>query len=142
MTDQGCDKTILIVEDDADLRNALAEVLEDGDYKPLRAENGVAALEELRTAQQPPCVILLDVMMPIMDGRTFRAVQQRDPALSGIPVIVLSAHADAQAAAAQMDAQGYLTKPVDLGTLMDVVERFCARPPAPAGQRPASPDRS
>ena len=127
MSDPGCGRTVLIVEDDADLRNALAEVLEDGNYKPLRAENGAVALQELRTAARAPCVILLDVMMPVMDGRAFRAALQQDPALSGIPVIVLSAHTDASTAAAQIDAEVFLVKPVDLGTLMEVVERFCAR---------------
>jgi len=127
MSEQGCDKTVMIVEDDADVRDALAEVLEDGDYKPLLAENGAVALQELKKASaKPPCVILLDVMMPIMDGREFRTVQQGDPALSSIPVIVLSAHAEASAAAAQMAAEGFLAKPVDLGTLLDTVERFCA----------------
>jgi len=125
MSEPGCEKTVLIVEDDPDLRAALAEVLQDGDYKPLLAENGAVALQELKSAARPPCVILLDVMMPVMDGREFRNVQQLDPALRGIPVIVLSAHAEASTAAAQMQAEGFLVKPVDLGTLMDAVERFC-----------------
>jgi CheY-like chemotaxis protein len=60
-------------------------------------------------------------------GREFRARQRGDPSLSGIPVVVLSAHADADSYAAQMDAEGYLRKPIDLPTLLATVERFCAR---------------
>jgi len=118
---------VLIVEDDADTRLALAEVLEDVNYRPLHAANGEAALEKLRAATPAPCVILLDVMMPIMDGRTFRAEQQKDPALSEIPVVVLSAHADLDSAAEQMQAAGFLRKPVELRALLATVAQFCGQ---------------
>ena len=127
MTDPRCERTVLIVEDDVDTSEAIAQVLEDRDYRPLRAPNGAAALDELRSAERAPCVILLDMMMPVMDGREFRAQQREDPSLRGIPVVVLSAHADAAAYACQMDAEGYLRKPIDLRTLVETVERFCAR---------------
>jgi CheY-like chemotaxis protein len=127
MTDAGCARTVLIVEDDVDTRSALAEVLEDGNYRLLTAENGKIALDELRAAPQPPCVILLDVMMPVMDGREFRVEQEKDPALSNIPVVVLSAHADAVTSAAQMRAAGFLKKPVDLHELLRTVEQFCVK---------------
>ena len=104
----------------------IAEVL-DGNYRPLRAPNGAAALDELRAAERAPCMILLDMMMPVMDGREFRAQQREDPSLREIPVVVLSAHADAASYAAQMDAEGYLRKPIDLRALLETVERFCAR---------------
>jgi len=127
MTDPGCKRTVLIVEDDRDTRSALAEVLEDGNYRLLTAENGKAALDELRAAPSPPCLILLDVMMPVMDGREFRLEQEKDPALSKIPVVVLSAHADAVVSANQMGAAGFLKKPVDLGDLLRTVEQFCPK---------------
>jgi CheY-like chemotaxis protein len=136
MSEQGCGRTVLVVEDDTDIREAIAEVLADGDYRTLCAANGADALTELRAAQRQPCVILLDVMMPIMDGREFRAQQVRDAALRNIPVVVLSAHAHADADATQMDAAGFLAKPVDLHVLLRTVEQFCARdagPSAPAG---------
>jgi CheY-like chemotaxis protein len=127
MSTQGCEKTILVVEDDTDIRDAIAEVLADGDYRTLCASNGAAALAELRAAQPTPCVILLDMMMPVMDGKEFRALQRVDEALREIPVVVLSAHADATALAEQMQAAGFLRKPVDLVTLLQTVEQFCAR---------------
>ena len=127
MTTSGCARTVLIVEDDPDIRGAIVDVLTDGNYRPLQASNGADALAELRTAALAPCVILLDVMMPVMDGREFRDQQRGDESLRGIPVVVLSADADATAYAEQMEAAGFLKKPVDLTTLLQTVERFCAR---------------
>jgi CheY-like chemotaxis protein len=124
MTSTRCDRTILIVDDDDDVRNAVAEVLEDGNYRALRASNGEAALEQLRTVTPRPCVILLDMMMPVMDGTQFRARQQSDEALRQIPVVVLSAHTDATRSA-NMAAVAFLKKPVDLGELLQIVERYC-----------------
>ncbi len=127
MTAPACARTVLIVEDDADTRGAIVEVLTDGNYRALQAANGAAALDELRAAAPPPCVILLDVMMPVMDGREFRNVQRVDEALREIPVVVLSAHADATDLAEQMEVAGFLRKPVDLVELLQTVEQFCAR---------------
>jgi CheY-like chemotaxis protein len=118
---------VLIVEDDPDIRGAIAEVLTDGNYRALLASNGADALAELRAAAPTPCVILLDVMMPVMDGKEFRNQQRGDETLRGIPVVVLSAHADATNYAEQMQAAGFLKKPVDLSTLLEIVEQFCAR---------------
>jgi CheY-like chemotaxis protein len=67
------------------------------------------------------------MMMPVMDGKEFRNVQRVDEALREIPVVVLSAHADATDLAEQMQAAGFLRKPVDLVTLLQTVEQFCAR---------------
>jgi CheY-like chemotaxis protein len=137
MTAQGCGRTVLVIEDDGDIRETIAELLEERNYRPLLASNGAVALVELRAVQTKPCLILLDVMMPVMDGRTFRVQQQTDPSLHDIPVVVLSAHADARAAAVEMNADGFLKKPIDLGRLMETVDRFCAHeagfsPPAGA----------
>jgi len=122
-----CARTVLIVEDDADTRGAIVEVLTDRNYRALEASNGADALDELRAAAPQPCVILLDMMMPVMDGKEFRNVQRVDEALREIPVVVLSAHADATGLAEQMQAAGFLRKPVDLVTLVQTVEQFCAR---------------
>ena len=117
----------MVVEDDPDILETIAEVLEDDAYRPVLASNGASALDQLRAAQTKPCVILLDVMMPIMDGKQFRAELQKDPALSEIPVVVLSAHADLDSAAQQMQAAGFLRKPVELNALLATVEQFCGR---------------
>jgi CheY-like chemotaxis protein len=125
MTLPACERTVLVVEDDQEVRDAIAEVLEDCEYKALPASNGAEALERLRTAEPRPCVILLDVMMPTMDGWAFRAVQRRDPAMKDIPVVLLSAHTDVKSAAAQMQVAGFLPKPVAIDKLLATVERFC-----------------
>ncbi len=127
MNVEGCARTVLVVEDDTDIRDTIAEVLEDLQYRPALAADGEAALETLREMDPKPCVILLDVMMPVLDGLGFRERQQSDPELSGIPVVVLSAHADARTAAQQMQATGFLKKPVQLDDLLDTVEQFCDR---------------
>jgi CheY-like chemotaxis protein len=126
MTVRTCDRTVLVVEDDREVRDAIAEVLADSEYKALAASNGVEALQRLRSASIRPCVILLDVMMPGMDGWEFRAEQERDPAVKDIPVILLSAHTDVKSAAAQMNAAGFLAKPIAVDALLETVERFCA----------------
>ena len=115
---------VMIVEDDDDIRETLEQILDDHDIPAMSAANGAIALAQLRAATEPPCVILLDMMMPVMDGREFRARQQADPALAQIPVVVLSAHVTGDRAAAEMQADGYLKKPCDLATLLAEINRF------------------
>jgi CheY-like chemotaxis protein len=117
---------ILIVEDDEAIRETLTAVLEDEGYLVQCAAHGREALQQLRSGAQLPCLILLDLMMPIMSGWDFRAEQLRDPALAGIPVIVLSADNEVQARASEVRAQGYLSKPMDLTALVDAVRPYCA----------------
>jgi CheY-like chemotaxis protein len=118
---------VLIVDDDTDIRETIEEVLADNDVPAIGAENGAIALERLRSDVEPPCVILLDMMMPVMDGRTFRLAQQDDPALSNIPVVVLTAHASGERSARELQVDGFLKKPVDLQTLLAVIRRYCKR---------------
>ena len=82
--------TVMVVEDDVDIRQALIEILEDHGFGTLAARDGADALNILSHATELPCVILLDLMMPVMDGATFRQVQRQDPRLASIPVVVLS----------------------------------------------------
>jgi CheY-like chemotaxis protein len=117
----GDPRTVLIVEDDVDVRDALMETLTDCGYVPVAAANGREALDLLRARTSQPSLILLDIMMPVMDGRQFRAAQLEDPELAAIPVVVLSAHANAADLARQMGACGYLKKPVELGTLISTL---------------------
>jgi CheY-like chemotaxis protein len=116
---------ILVVDDDADIRETIVEVLEENGHRTLSAANGNEALAALRNADEPPCLILLDLMMPIMDGRAFREAQQADPELSKIPVIVLSAFRDSAETAKQLDAAGFLPKPVSLDALISLIDSFC-----------------
>lgn len=114
---------ILIVEDDADIREDLADLLRTEGYEVLTAENGLAAREWLRSARVLPELILLDLMMPVMDGWHFRSYQLLDAALARIPVVVLSGAGDVRREAATLKAAGYVTKPFHLDGLLDVLRR-------------------
>jgi CheY-like chemotaxis protein len=116
-------KTILLVEDDPDVSDAIASCLEDHGYEIMVAANGREALERLRQVEGLPRLILLDLMMPVMDGWQFRAAQRADPALAAVPVVLLSAHVGLREAAAEMGALHWLKKPLDLDALLAVVER-------------------
>lgn len=122
-----CDRVVMIVEDDPDVRQILDALVSDEGFGTVTAANGRDALDCLATLKGAtlPCVILLDMMMPIVDGWQFRAAQQRDPQLAAIPVVVLSAHEDAGVAAAQMACAGYLKKPVDFTRLLTLIRDHC-----------------
>jgi CheY-like chemotaxis protein len=120
------DMTVFIVDDDRDIREMLTEILKDEGYTIATAADGLDALTQLRTQPQPPCLILLDLMMPNMNGWEFCAAQQQDPRLSPIPVVVISARADLDRAVAQIPVAGHLAKPIDIDRLLHIVERHCA----------------
>jgi signal transduction histidine kinase len=117
-------KTLLIVEDDKDIREALDGLLSMEGYQVAGCANGLEALQYLRRSPAPD-VILLDLMMPVMDGWQFRVEQKKDPALASIPVVALSADNTPKAAA--IDAEAYLKKPVDFDTLLGTIERLVLR---------------
>ncbi len=116
------EKSLLIVEDDQDVRESLQMVLEAYGYTVTTAENGQAALDLLGTGFAP-CVILLDIMMPIMDGWKFLEVRNADPKLAAIPTIILSA-ADPNNPLART-AEGFLPKPVEITNLLNAIAKFC-----------------
>jgi CheY-like chemotaxis protein len=115
---------VLVVDDDRDIRDSLIETLEDHGYQALGAANGVEALTALQTSPRP-CLILLDLMMPVMDGRGFRAEQLKNPAWADIPVIVISAYGNAEAQAQEL-ALTCMRKPVSTRPLIEVVRRYCS----------------
>ncbi len=117
---------VLIVEDDDDIRETLLEVLSDNGFEPSCAANGAEALTFLRDASDKPHVILLDMMMPVLDGWGFRSAQLADPTLRSIPVIVLTAHASIEETAAALGVTGFLRKPVRLDPLLDAIRRHAA----------------
>jgi len=124
MTDAGDSprEHILIIEDDKDLRDTLREALELEGYTAVCAENGQAALRYLATGRKP-CMILLDLMMPVMDGWTFRQELLKHPSLAAIPVIVMTASPPERAGA--VAPQAILYKPLHMSRVMDVVQEHC-----------------
>ena len=113
---------MLIVEDDADLREMMAQLLTLEGYETATVANGREALEYLHSAIAPD-VILLDLMMPIMDGWEFHRQLEADPEIPPVPVIVLSALD--QARAKNIHAAAFLKKPLDFDRLLDLVRTYC-----------------
>src|SRR5262249_18832048 len=103
--------SILVVDDDPDVRESLTDILGDEGYRVTGGRNGGGALEGLRGPPRPS-LILLDMMMPEMDGWSFRLEQQKIPELAGIPVVILSAHGNVRDAALALGAADYLRKPL------------------------------
>jgi len=112
---------VLVVEDDRDLRDSLLEVLEEAGYSSTGAEDGLAALASLQAASPRPDLILLDLQMPRMDGPSFRAEQLKLPALADIPVVVVTANADAAQQGRLIGARAVLRKPVKLPQLLELI---------------------
>src|SRR5262245_7146395 len=111
---------VLVVEDDAELREMMAQRLHLAGFAPVTAANGHEALQLLRMGF-PAKLILLDLTMPLMDGWAFRAVQRRDPFLADIPVIVVSARDPSG-----VDAAAVCRKPVDGDEVVNKVRMVCA----------------
>lgn len=116
---------ILVIEDDPDLASALCDLLKISGYRTAHAVDGVDAIEMLAGADLPD-LILLDLMLPRLDGWGFRELQLADQRLSGIPVVVLSAVGEI---VRPIKADHLLRKPVAPGTLLSAVERFRRRSP-------------
>jgi signal transduction histidine kinase len=114
------ERRLLLVEDDGELRSSLAELLRSDGYDVVGAANGSEALEYLKRAP-PPDLILLDLMMPVKDGWQFRIEQKRDPNISAIPVLAISADDTPKAVA--IDAEMYLKKPFQYTALLDAIRR-------------------
>jgi len=115
---------ILIVEDDRDTREMLERFLQLEGFEVRTAANGEAALHSLETSGNP-CVILLDLMMPVMNGWQFREAQERDPDLRRIPVVVVTA-AGSRPDVPAIHADAWLSKPVDFDKLLATIGPFCS----------------
>jgi CheY-like chemotaxis protein len=114
-------KRILVVEDDPDIRSALCTILEEEGYTVMSASDGREALAKLRDRNGLPGVILLDLMMPVMNGAEFRLAQLRDPRLRQIPVVVLSADGRYAETARALGAAAAFAKPFELRPLLDTL---------------------
>ena len=111
---------VVVVEDDDDIRDTFRDVLEDEGYQVYTAANGLEALAILHRLHGEPCLVLLDLMMPVMNGWQFLVALQKDPELLQTPVVILSAAPD--------NAQGavkVMSKPIDVDTLLDTVKTYC-----------------
>jgi CheY-like chemotaxis protein len=114
-------RVVLVVDDDDEIRQALRDLLTDEGYPVYCAGNGLVALALLKEIPRP-CVILLDLMMPVMDGRAFLGALREDSARAAIPVTVITAANDT----AGLAGVRVLRKPIDVEKLLEVVDD-CAR---------------
>jgi CheY-like chemotaxis protein len=119
--------TILIVDDDMGICTLLTLFLSRNGYTAVSVPHGLAALDHLRQHEPLPKLILLDVMMPVMDGAAFRRTQQEDARLASIPVIVISGTENIHAQVPTLTADAYVPKPIDFGALLKLVEHYCGQ---------------
>jgi CheY-like chemotaxis protein len=112
--------TVLLVEDHPDVRDMMSLALQFAGHRVITAANGQDALELLR--HERPCVILLDLMMPVMDGWQFTAALDQDCAARQVPLIVISALTDV---ATRIPAAAHLAKPVDIDKMLELVDQYC-----------------
>jgi DNA-binding response OmpR family regulator len=110
--------SVLVVDDERDIREAVAEVLKAEGYEVIDARDGAEALLQLRAHH--PAVVLLDLMMPGMNGWEFCAARKREPDLDRIPIIVISALGKVSG----IDAAAFLQKPFELDTLVSTVRHY------------------
>jgi CheY-like chemotaxis protein len=121
------DPTIMLVDDDDDIREIIALILQEEGYRPLTAADGLEAIELLERGEHPK-VILLDMMMPGLDGADFLRVVKSRPSFRDIPVVVMSGDTAARRKAESLGAAGCVAKPVELDTLLDVTHQYVPLP--------------
>lgn len=113
---------ILVVDDDTDILEVMSIILDSSGFSTTTAKSGREALAKLHDGP-PPQLVILDMMMPEMNGWEFRAEQLKDPALAHIPVVVLTADGHASDKAKEIGAVAYLKKPLDMSDLLATIER-------------------
>lgn len=118
--------TILLVDDDEDIRELTAEILRESGYDVVEAEDGQQALSALARMDTPPALVLLDLIMPVMTGQQMLHEMRGIPRLAQVPVVALTA--GGFVAADVPDAQDVVRKPASVAVLLKVVEQFCNRP--------------
>ena len=114
-------KIVLVVEDDPDIREVLEEMLDAGGHRVLTASNGREALAVLDRVGSP-CLVLLDLMMPVMSGFAFLEELQRRPDRERVSVLLISANAQVEAAARGTGVVGFVKKPFDLDDVLALVD--------------------
>lgn len=118
-------KRLLIVEDSRDFQALLQHLFRSEGYLVDYALNGKEALDRLRSSEHLPDLILLDLMMPVMDGLEFRHQQEQDPKLAEIPIVVMTAHGESRASKMKIGAKDFVKKPPDMDVLLNVVRTCC-----------------
>jgi DNA-binding response OmpR family regulator len=116
---------VLIVEDDEDIRADLAAILRVKGFHVRGAANGADALKLLRAEHELPCLILLDLMMPVMNGWEMHAALRQDPRFNQVPIAVVSGAGNLDSRTAELNPAAVLTKPFELTQIFELVRRYC-----------------
>jgi CheY-like chemotaxis protein len=117
------EKIVLVVDDDSSARQGLCKLLDARGYSVSQAENGKTALELLKKMPHFPCLVVLDLAMPVMDGAGFLNVRAHDPILRDIPVVIVSGSMRSEKSFDGIDA--YLCKPVNVDRLLEIIDQRC-----------------
>ncbi len=115
---------ILVVDDEAAIAEVIGSVLQDEGYRVATAADGEAALEILRDEETPPCLAFLDLMMPGMNGWELRNAMLADPALSAVPVVILSAFTAGDMSS--LHSVAVIQKPFQLDQIVELAANHCA----------------
>lgn len=122
-------RVIFVIEDEKDIRESLAEAIESEGYSTLTAPNGMDAIlmfeDEARIPEKMPDLILLDLLMPRMNGATFLERARRNKRLAKIPVVLMTTDREAAQKATKYGAAGHLHKPLGLDELYSTIEKYC-----------------
>ena len=119
--------TVMVIEDDPDCLEAMADALQFDGYEVIVSTNGLEALGHLK-AHRPPDLILLDLMMPVMDGWEFLRAQRELAPLAHVPVALLSGERELDRLAAELAVEGHIQKPIALDKLLETVQRLISKP--------------
>jgi len=114
---------VLVVDDDTDIRDSISLLLKYEGYDVSTASNGSEGFEQLKIKR--PSLILLDLMMPIMDGWQFKTEIDLNPDLKNIPIIVVSADGNIKNKSESIGVSEYLAKPIDIDSLLTMVKKYC-----------------
>jgi CheY-like chemotaxis protein len=136
MTKEACPASVLVVEDDESIRESIGAILEDEGYCVALAEDGQSALAMLEDLPRP-CLLLVDLVMPRLDGWTLMKALSKNDRLATIPVVVLSA-----VTGPQLDGQRVIKKPIELALLLRIVQEHCCGEGGPAGPKSRAPAMS
>ncbi|MES2526214.1 MAG: response regulator [Bdellovibrionota bacterium] len=117
---------ILTVDDDESIREAMTEMLEFEGFETVWAKNGLVALDYLKRVpdSELPDLVLLDYMMPVMNGKQFFNEKKSDPRLEGIPVVMMTANGNLVNVMDNVETTGYMSKPMDYETVVKMVKHF------------------
>jgi len=117
------DRLVLVVDDDPSVRRSTSRLLKAHGFSVMQAENGQRALDALKQLSSFPCLVVLDMAMPVMDGRGFLKERAQDPLLRGIPVVVVSG--SPQSGEPLEGISAYLCKPLNVDRLVNLIHQHC-----------------